>query len=405
MEASGGGQEETTEDEAAPELQLDQAEPVVDRDIRMPAVDDEELHPAYDEPGGDQYDDLADAVDALEPEGTPAVEERVPLSAEILASVRRPEPTAPMPVGESPESRRSESRQSDEVRLQMGQLTEMLQTLVQGQQTLTSRLERVEEARSSHSWRSAESSQGLGWVDQGALDRWYAEATARAVASGHRDADMYIAGDVQGFSNPPEAANPWLRTPSWWTSRAEPSINGLGGCGGPLPPPGFGGQQSPWTFPPLPPPPSAFPFSSHPQFLGQAQALHERALQQRSEAQASQDRSAQQRSEAQASQDRSAQQRSEAQAPQDHPAQQRLEAQALHDRPLQQRSEAQALHDRSLQQRSEAQALQDRSLQQRPEAQALQDRSLQQRLEAQVLPDRPLQQRPGAQALHDRPLQ
>ena len=216
---------------------------------------------------------------------------------------------------------------------------------------------------------------------------------------------MYIAGEVQGLSNPPEAAHPWLRTPSWWTSRAEPSINGLGGCGGPLPPPGFGGQQSPWTFPPLPPPPSAFPFSSHPQFLGQAQALHERALQQRSEAQASQDRSAQQRSEAQASQDRAAQQRSEAQAPQDHPAQQRLEAQALHDRPLQQRSEAQALHDRSLQQRSEAQALQDRSLQQRPEAQALQDRSLQQRLEAQVLPDRPLQQRPEAQALHDRPLQ
>ena len=60
-----------------------------------------------------------------------------------------------------------------------------------------------------------------------------------AVASGHRDVDVCIAGDAQGLSRAADAANPWLRPPGWWTSRSEPGRGGLGG----LPPPGFGGPQ------------------------------------------------------------------------------------------------------------------------------------------------------------------
>ena len=253
----------------------------------------------------------------------------------------------------------------------------MLETLLQGQQALNNRLERVEEVRSSHSWRSAESSQGLGWVDHTALDRWYTEATARAAASGHRDASMYIAGDVQSFPRPAELANPWLRPPSWWTSRHEAGLGGLGGCGGPSPPPGFGGQPTPWTFPH---PPPALPSSSPPgpPFLGQTPWQSnpfdgpDRSLPQRFEVQVL--------PEAQALQDRSLQHGFDAQIT--------SEAQAMHGRVGHRGSEAQALHDRSWQASPEASAVQERATLQKAEVQALQERASQQRSEAQAVTDR-----------------
>ena len=273
MEASSAGsdgqqQQEPVMEPAEQDLQLDQAEPEVESQARSQTrmTEDEVLEPPYGEP-----ESLGPSVAGVSPgqqgEALPEVVSQEPRGEEVLASLRPAEAIPAVAVEESPESwRRSESRQSEETRLQ--QLTSVLETLVQGQQALNNRLERVEEVRSSHSWRSAESSQGLGWVDHTALDRWYTEATARAAASGHRDASMYIAGDVQSFPRPGELAKPWLRPPSWWTSRHEAGLGGLGGCGGPSPPPGFGGQPTPWTFPH---PPPALPSSSPPgpPFLGQ----------------------------------------------------------------------------------------------------------------------------------------
>ncbi|OLQ02753.1 hypothetical protein AK812_SmicGene14349 [Symbiodinium microadriaticum] len=256
MEASGDGSEERGRDPAAepvaPGVQLDQAELEVEargtgEQLRM--VEDEVLEPPYGEP--ELVEPKPADVSPGPAEGArPEADEGEPRGEETLASLRHPEEVSEAPVEESPESwGHSDSRQSEESsRLQ--QLTSVLETLVQGQQALNNRLERVEEVRSSHSWRSAESSQGLGWVDQTALDRWYTEATARAAASGHRDANMYIAGRLDG------------------------------------------GRRD---------------------LRSEAQALQDRAAQQRSEAQALQDRAAQQRSEAQVLQDRAAPQRSEAQ--------------------------------------------------------------------------------------------
>ena len=379
MEATGDGPEdarqEAAEEGEATGLQLDQAEADVDQGPREQMVNDEELHPAYGDRGEDSVEAMPD----------PDVGERLRVQdpslrvEETLASVRRPEPPTAVPSGESPESRRSESRQSDEVRLQMGQLTEMLQTLVQSQQTLTNRLERVEEARSSHSWRSAESSQGLGWVDQGALERWYAEVIARAAASGHRDVDMFIAGDVQGFSG-------------WWNSRPDP---GLGGCGGSLPPPGFGGPPTQWTFPHPPPALPTFPFPNPPLFPGQA-PWQAGPL----EAHAASDRGAQGRPETQLAVEHTLQQRLEAQALQDRAMQQRLEAQASHGGAVQGRSEVQASPRSALQGRSEAQASPGSALQSRSEAQASPGSALQDRSEAQASPGGALQGRSEAQAPH-----
>ncbi|CAE7478748.1 DDX24 [Symbiodinium microadriaticum] len=286
MEASGDGSEERGRDPAAepvaPGVQLDQAELEVEargtgEQLRM--VEDEVLEPPYGEPELVEPNP-ADVSPGPAEGARPGADEGEPRGEETLASLRHPEVVSAAPVEESPESwGHSDSRQSEESsRLQ--QLTSVLETLVQGQQALNNRLERVEEVRSSHSWRSAESSQGLGWVDQTALDRWYTEATARAAASGHRDANMYIAGRLDG------------------------------------------GRRD---------------------LRSEAQALQDRVAQQRFEAQASHDRAAQQRSEAQALQDRAAQQRSEAQALQDRAAQQRSEAQVLQDRAAPQRSEAQGV--------------------------------------------------------------
>ncbi|CAE7255949.1 unnamed protein product [Symbiodinium sp. KB8] len=202
MEASAGSdgqQQEPVMEPAEQDLQLDQAEPDVESQARSQTrmTEDEVLEPPYGEP-----ESLGPSAAGVSPgqqgEALPEVVSQEPRGEEVLASLRPAEAIPAVAVEESPESwRRSESRQSEETRLQ--QLTSVLETLVQGQQALNNRLERVEEVRSSHSWRSAESSQGLGWVDHTALDRWYTEATARAAASGHRDATMYIAGDVQSF--------------------------------------------------------------------------------------------------------------------------------------------------------------------------------------------------------------
>ena len=376
MEASGDGSEERGRDPAAepvaPGVQLDQAELEVEargtgEQLRM--VEDEVLEPPYGEPELVEPNP-ADVSPGPAEGARPEADEGEPRGEETLASLRHPEAVSVAPVEESPESwGPSDSRQSEESsRLQ--QLTSVLETLVQGQQALNNRLERVEEVRSSHSWSSAESSQGLGWVDQTALDRWYTEATARAAASGHRDANMYIAGDVQSFPRPGELVNPWLRPPGWWTSRPEVGVGGLGGCGGPSPPPGFGEQPTPWTFPHPPPfPPLSSPLC--PPLTGQAPwPLNphdgpDRSLQQRFEAQMLSEASATPLP------DRSLHVGPEAQALPDRTCSSGPEAQALQDRTMQPRSEAQALAcgtaglstgfaDRAAQQRSEAQALQDR---------------------------------------------
>ena len=380
MEASAGSdgqQQEPVMEPAEQDLQLDQAEPDVDSQARsqLRMTEDEILEPPYGEP-----ESLGPSVAGVSPgqqgEALSEVVSQEPRGEEVLASLRPAEAIPAVAVEESPESwRRSESRQSEETRLQ--QLTSVLETLLQGQQALNNRLERVEEVRSSHSWRSAESSQGLGWVDHTALDRWYTEATARAAASGHRDASMYIAGDVQSFPRPAELANPWLRPPGWWTSRHEAGLGGLGGCGGPSPPPGFGGQPTPWTFPH---PPPALPSSSPPgpPFLGQTPWQSnpfdgpDRSLPQRFEAQVL--------PEAQALQDRSLQHGFDAQIT--------SEAQAMHGRVGHRGSEAQALHDRSWQASPEASAVQERATLQQAEVQALQERASQQRSEAQAATDR-----------------
>ncbi|CAE7845906.1 unnamed protein product, partial [Symbiodinium necroappetens] len=327
MEASGDGSEERrpdpTAEPVAPGLQLDQAELDVEargtgEQLRM--VEDEVLEPPYGEPESLEPNP-ADVSPGPAEGAQPEVDEGEPRGEETLASLRHPEAVSAAPVEESPESwRHSESRQSeDSSRLQ--QLTSVLETLVQGQQALNNRLERVEEVRSSHSWRSAESSQGLGWVDQTALDRWYTEATARAAASGHRDASMYIAGDVQSFPRAICAMD--------FSSSASIPTSFL----------------------------ATLSTIHWPDSLASAVPLPDRSLHAGPEAQALQDRTSQHRSEAQASQDRTSQHRSEAQALQDRAAQQRSEAQALQDRASQQRFEAQALQDRALQQRSEAQGV------------------------------------------------
>ena len=128
-------------------MQLDQAELEVEargtgEQLRM--VEDEVLEPPYGEPELVEPNP-ADVSPGPAEGARPEADEGEPRGEETLASLRHPEAVSVAPVEESPESwGPSDSRQSEESsRLQ--QLTSVLETLVQGQQALNNRLERVEE--------------------------------------------------------------------------------------------------------------------------------------------------------------------------------------------------------------------------------------------------------------------
>ena len=180
--------------------------------------DQEDLNPPYEllgEPLASSFDGEANVESDIV--GATGHEDRE-LESERLASLRLPDEdrersTQRLQHVSSPGSRVADSRSGTGGEDVAGQLQQLISVVG----VLASRLERVEAASSDTSsgsqWRPRSDTVNLGYVDHGALDRWYNQAMQEWTGP---------AGDVGGC--PPTSApgpgrefqNPWFSGPAGW---------------------------------------------------------------------------------------------------------------------------------------------------------------------------------------------